>query len=94
MKRAVTKISDRDIKKNLRDWINEAMNHPELWNAGIDWYNEAQDFCQSTAISNWMESYDVAVITAILSPNNKWERNKVDAVTVIKAWKAGLTLTK
>ena len=54
MKRAVTKISDRDIKKNLRDWINEAMNHPELWNAGTDWYNEAQDFCQSTAISNWM----------------------------------------
>ena len=90
MKRAVTKISDRDIKTNLREWINEAMNHPELWNAGIDWYKEAQEFCESTAIAQWMDSYDVAVITAILSPNNKWERNKVDAITVIKAWKAGL----
>ena len=71
MKRAVTKISDRDIKTNLREWINEAMNHPEIWNAGIDWYKEAQDFCESTAIAHWMDSYDVAVITAILSPKQQ-----------------------
>ncbi len=89
MKRTVTKISDKEIKDNLRAWINEAMKHEDVWIAGMDWYKEAQEFCESTSKEHWIDSYDVAVITAILSPNNKWERNKIDAITTIKAWKLG-----
>ena len=94
MKRTVTKVSDIEIKNNLRAWIGEAMEHPELWNSGIDWYKEAQEFCEIVSEVNFMNSYDVAVITAILSPNNKWERNKIDAITVLKAHKIGLTPDK
>ena len=89
MKRTVTKISDREIKDNLRAWINEAINHEDVWNAGMDWYKEAQEFCEKTSCDYFMDSYDVAVVTAILSPNNRWERNKVDTITTIKAWKLG-----
>ena len=89
MKRSVKSISDKEIRDNLRAWINEAMNHEDIWNCGIDWYKEAQEFCESTSKEHWIDSYDVAVITAILSPNNKWERNKIDAITTIKAWKLG-----
>ena len=94
MKLSVTKLDDLTIKNNLRTWINESMNFPELWNSGIDWYSEAQSFCENVSQDYFMSAYDVAVITAILIPNNKWERNKVDAITVIKAHKIGLTPEK
>ena len=85
MKRAVTKISDVKIKNKLKSWIHEAYEHPDVWNAGKEWYSEAQDFVFSTALDFGFKNYDVACIVAILSPNNKWERNKIDAETVIKA---------
>ena len=89
MKRTVIKISDKEIKDNLRAWINEAMKHEDVWNGGMDWYDGAQEFCEKTSWDYFMNSYDVAVVTAILSPNNKWERNKLDTITTIKAWKLG-----
>tara|TARA_R110000744_G_scaffold23967_2_gene60513 strand:+ start:239 stop:853 length:615 start_codon:yes stop_codon:yes gene_type:complete len=94
MKLSVTKSDDLTIKNNLRMWIGEAMENPNLWNSGIDWYSEAQSFCENVSQDYFMSAYDVAVITAILSPNNKWERNKIDAITVIKAHKIGLTSDK
>ena len=91
MKRSVTKIESLEIYNNLNAWMKSAKEHPEVWNAGMAWYSEAQEFCENTALEHSMSGYDVAVITAILSPNNKWERNKVDTLTVIRAWRVGLT---
>lgn len=70
--------------------MNEALEHPGLWASGRQWYSEAQSFVWDTADELDYTNYDVACIVAILSPNNKWERNKLDTITVLKAYKAGL----
>jgi hypothetical protein len=56
---------------------------------GIQWYQRAYDLAVK-----FIHAYDgltlgqaVGVIAA-LSPNNKWERNCIDAETMIKTWKA------
>jgi hypothetical protein len=89
-KRSVAQISDVQIKNRLKAWMNEALEHPEVWKTGKEWYSEAQDFVFNTAFEFGFKRYDVACIVAILSPNNKWERNKIDTITVLKAYKAGL----
>ena len=39
-----------------------------------------------------LDSYKVAAVLSILSPNNKWERNKQDALAMIKAFVEGRTI--
>jgi hypothetical protein len=89
MKHSITKATDRQIKANLKSWINAASIQNE--NDGREWYSEAQAFTRKLAKTYGIDSYVVASVISALSPNNKWERNKVDAVTVIEAFNAGLT---
>lgn len=89
-KRSVAQMSNVQIKNRQRAWLNEALKHPEVWKAGMQWYSEAQSFVWDTADELDYTNYAVACIVAILSPNNKWERNKIDTITVLKAYKAGL----
>lgn len=89
-KRSVAQVSDVQIKNRLKAWMNEALEHPQVWKAGKEWYSEAQNFVWNTAHELDYSNYAVACIVAILSPNNKWERNKIDTITVLKAYKAGL----
>ena len=89
MKHSITKATDRQIKANLKSWINTASIQNE--NDGREWYSEAQAFTRKLAKTYGIDSYVVASVISALSPNNKWERNKVDAVAVIEAFNAGLT---
>ena len=89
-KRSVAHLSDVQIKNRLKAWVHEAMEHRDVWNAGMEWYREAQDFVFATSLDYGFKRYEVACIVAILSPNNKWERNKLDTITVLKAYRAGL----
>jgi len=88
MKRSVTKITDKDIYENLHNWFAEATD--QEFEDGLLWYNEAQIFTKQIAKAYGIEPYKVAGVVSALSPNNKWERNKYDAVTVIKAHIAGI----
>lgn len=89
MKRTVTKLTDREIYNNLKSYMFAATN--EEWTEGKNWYFDAQVFCKSLAKQYDIDSYKVAAVVSALSPNNKWERNKIDAEAVIVAFKNGLT---
>lgn len=88
MKKTVTKTTDKKIKDNLLRWFNAAK--AEEYKAGMNWYSEAQQFTHSLAKAYDLDPYKVAGVVSALSPNNKWERNKIDAATVVKAHLAGI----
>ena len=58
---------------------------------GCDWYRSALNIAGRIA-----SKYDIRVevaagVIAALSPNNRWERNIIDAEAMIKCWSAGGT---
>ena len=65
-------------------WI-ESANDEQVKN-GKKWYNDAKQFCESIAKKYNLDSYTVATVISCLSPNNKWERNKIDAEATIGAF--------
>jgi len=87
-KLSVASASDTQIKASLRAWIRCAS--AENVASGLAWYGEAQAFCQSLAKEFDLPAYICASVVSMLSPNNKWERNKIDARAVIIAWQNGL----
>jgi len=86
-KRTVTQSTDKKIYNSLERWINAASK--DEWQAGKNWYGEAQAFCKFLSKEFGVDSYTCAAVLSALSPNNKWERNKIDAFNVIKAFKNG-----
>ena len=52
---------------------------------GISWYRDALEFCETIALDYGMSVYVVAGVVTALSPRNKWDRNKQDALALIKA---------
>jgi hypothetical protein len=89
MKRSVTKLTDKQIYNSLHKWFAESTAQER--EDGKLWYKEAQMFTKYVAEEYGIDSYRVAGVVSALSPNNKWERNKYDAITVIKAHLAGLS---
>ena len=60
---------------------------------GCDWYSSALKIANRIA-KKYGTSVEVAAgVIAALSPNNRWERNIVDAEAIIKCWAAGGTNT-
>jgi hypothetical protein len=88
MKKTVTNTDDGQIRSNLLAWFNHATEQNRK--DGMLWYSEAQTFCHDLAKEFGISPYICASVVSCLSPNNKWERNKIDARTVIVAHKAGL----
>ena len=84
MKPTITKTTDRIIKNNLIMWFKSATK--EDISSGLNWYKEAQDFASQLSKEYNISSYICATVISCLSPNNRWERNKIDAETVIKAY--------
>ena len=87
IKKKLSEISNRSIKLNLMKWI-ESANDEQVKN-GKNWYNDAKEFCESIAKKYKLDSYTVATVISCLSPNNKWERNKIDAEATIGSFTSG-----
>ena len=87
-KRSVVKTSDKDIADNLKLWFNSASHKNQI--EGLEWYSEAQKHCKLKAKQYGMSTYSYAEIVSITSVNNKWERNKIDAESCVKAYQSGL----
>ncbi len=85
-KRKVTETTDRKIENRLIKWF-EAANALDI-ESGKAWYREAQTYTQFLSETFKIDSYTCAAVISELSPNNKWERNKIDAFNVIQAFKA------
>ena len=56
---------------------------------GCDWYRSALNIAGRIADRYDMRIETVAGVIAALSPNNRWERNIIDAESIIKVWAAG-----
>ena len=82
---SVVSFSDIKIKNRLDYWFNKATN--EEIRSGMEWYKDAQDFAKYLSEKYNIESYICASVISALSPNNRWDRNKIDAENVIIAWK-------
>ena len=84
MKLSVTNLSDIKIKNNLKFWLKLATKN-EI-DQGKNWYMDAQNFTEYLSKKYSIDSYVCASVISALSPNNKWDRNKIDAEAVIKAF--------
>lgn len=69
------------LRSNLRYWYNQA-NDDEIQD-GKSWYQRAHQECESTASK--FDPVTVAGVVSALSPNNKWQRNLIDARSVLDA---------
>ena len=58
---------------------------------GCDWYRSALNIAGRIADRYHLPIETVAGVIAALSPNNRWERNIIDAEAMIKCWSAGGT---
>ena len=57
---------------------------------GINWYQRAYDLAlRFTHNYEWLTMGQAVGVIAALSPNNKWERNCIDAEAMIKTWHIG-----
>jgi hypothetical protein len=88
MKLTITKTSAQQIRANLNAWFANAS--PQNIKDGKAWYVDAQKFCHELATEFDVNPYICASVVSCLSPNNKWQRNKLDARAVLVAWKNGL----
>lgn len=59
---------------------------------GAQWYDDAYNFCLSTEQLYGTKLKIVAAVVSALSPRNRWERNKQDALSLIDAKQAGQSL--
>ena len=60
---------------------------------GVDWYPSALKIAIRIATKYCTRVEVAAGVIAALSPNNRWERNIIDAEAIIKCWAAGGTRT-
>ena len=60
---------------------------------GCDWYPSALSIAARIGEKYGVSAQTVAGVIAALSPNNRWERNIIDAENIIKCWAAGGTRT-
>ena len=76
--------------KRVRAWHDEAT--PAEIREGLRWYSEAMDYAKY--LSDYFGTYTTVVCAGVisaLSPNNNWERNKIDAFNLLQAHADGLT---
>lgn len=68
-----------------------SLAYAEEIEAGTNWYTKANLWAQGVA-NKYSLNLDLVIdITAAISPNNQWERNKSDTELVIKSWLEGET---
>lgn len=73
----------KKVRKNLRFWFKNANQEQVL--QGLHWYDDASQYasCLSSEFDTTKEI--AAGVLAASSPQNKWERNKIDAYNILNA---------
>ena len=84
-KKKLSEISNRSIKLNLMKWIESATD--EQVKDGKFWYKDAKEFVEFNSVVYNIDSYIIATVVSCLSPNNKWNQNKKDAIATIVYFK-------
>tara|TARA_R100000951_G_scaffold37291_1_gene31897 strand:+ start:241 stop:885 length:645 start_codon:yes stop_codon:yes gene_type:complete len=84
-KKKLSEISNRTFKSNLLKWIDFA--NAEQIESGKNWYNDAKSFVEFNSTVYNIDAYTIATVVSCLSPNNKWEQNKKDAIETLYFFK-------
>ena len=71
----------------LNFWYNEST--PDERESGRTWYDEAKSYVNILSLRFDVPKLICAGVISSLSPNNKWERNKIDAHAVLDAVSKG-----
>lgn len=71
------------MRSNLRWWYGRASE--EEISDGLTWYLEAMEFSKKLSERFGVSGEICAGVISALSPNNKWGRNKFDAIQVLDA---------
>ncbi len=79
-----------DATKRIETHVGRAT--PQELHEGMLWYSDAMSFAQTLSNAFDITKVMAAGIISALSPNNKWERNKVDAWNLCEAYAKGLSL--
>ena len=90
----LTKYQRSKIRKNLQAIFNDTTI--EQKKQGSNWYKDANNYAFEIMQAT-QHAFDVDVIASVisaLSPRNKWERNKIDALNVINAHLNGIPQDK
>ena len=78
------------VKENLKSYYNKRNENEAL--KSRFWYDNANLFCHEVARQYDTTPKKVALVVSALSPFNKWEVNKTDAIRLIDNFKKGKTL--
>lgn len=70
---SITNLLERSSKETIEE--------------GREWYKVARDYCKNISNSTKTKLNIVVGVLALLSPRNKWERNKLDTYNLIKGYK-------
>lgn len=76
-------IELKKIRKNLRFWFKNA--NQEQISQGLVWYDDASQYASYLGSRFHKTKYIAAGVLAASSPQNKWERNKIDAYNILNA---------
>ena len=85
--------SKKDLKKfraNLRTWFKRSTD--DQLARGLTWYDDAFWFSRELANEFNVSGEIAAGVISALSPNNRWERNKYDAIQVFNAVRDGKSM--
>ena len=75
---------------NIKSCYYQALQYPSLAEVGLSWYATAYSQAQAIAKRFYLVSeLRVCGVVAALSPNNRWERNLIDAENMIRCAIAG-----
>jgi hypothetical protein len=75
------------VTRRVKAWAGRASNRER--EEGLRWYKEAMEFADYLSITFNVSKVVAAGVISALSPNNRWERNKIDAFNLIQAYKDG-----
>jgi hypothetical protein len=79
----------KKMRHNLRLWMRAATD--EERRQGLAWYSEAMSYAAELADTFGVSGEIAAGVISALSPNNRWERNKKDAFSVLLAVERGMS---
>jgi len=74
----------KHTKANIKTIFNLAT--PQEKRDGVVWYANAQRDAQQIAVKNDVPLHIVVGVIAALSPNNKWDRNVINAAELVAAF--------
>lgn len=74
---------------NIKSTYYQALQYPTIAECGLNWYFDAKTTAIKLAKRYHTSIEAVCGVIAALSPNNRWQRNLVDAELLLKHWKIG-----